>query len=167
MKRYRYVAWVLGPVLLLSLVLSGCGGSGVTMTHQQAVDRANHLVSEVVSLLRPRPGLELYPGLSGDTNCENAVGETSSQVTTGNTYLLHGISVSDNVAVGRQVLAYWQREGYQVTESQGIGTEQPIIVVQTPDGFHMSLQTGGDGVLSIGASSPCVQPAPSGTPTTG
>jgi hypothetical protein len=167
MKRYRYVAWVLGPVLLLSLFLSGCGGSGVTMTHQQAADRANHLVNEVVALLHPRPRLELYPGLSGDDSCENALGETSSQVTTGNTYLLRGIPVSDNPAVGRQVLAYWQRQGYQVTESQGIGTEQPSIFVQTPDGFKMSLQTRSDGVLFTGASSPCVQPAPSGTPATG
>jgi hypothetical protein len=167
MKRYRYVAWMLGPALLLPLVLSGCGGSGVTMTHQQAVDRSIHLVNEVVSLLHPRPGLELYPGLSGDDSCENALGETSSQVTTGNTYLLRGISVSDNAAVGRQVLAYWQREGYQVTQSQGVGTEQPSIFVQTPDGFHMSLQTGGDGVLSVGASSPCVEPEPGGTPTGG
>jgi hypothetical protein len=137
------------------------------MLHHQAVDRANYLVNEVVDVLHPRPGLELYQGLSGDTDCENALGGTSSLVTTGNTYLLRGIAVSDNVAVGRQVLAYWQREGYQVTESQEVGSEQPSIFVQTPDGFNMSLQTGGDGVMSIGATSPCVQPKPSGTPTAG
>jgi hypothetical protein len=164
MKRYRYSARVFGLVLL-SLVLSACGGSG--MTHEQATDRAIHLVNEVVSLLHPRPGLELYPGLSGDDPCENALGGTSSQVTTGNSYLLRGISVSDSVTIGKQVLAYWQREGYQVTQSQGVGTVQPTVLVQTPDGFHMSLQTGGDGVLLIGASSPCVQPKPSGTQTAG
>jgi hypothetical protein len=166
MKRYRYVAWALGPVLL-SLVLSGCGGSGVSMTDQQAVDRSIHLVNEVVSLLHPRPRTELYPGLSGDDPCENALGGTSSQVTTGNTYLLLGIKVSNNAAIGRQVLAYWQREGYKVTQLQEIGSEQPTIVVHTPDGFNMSLQTRSDGVLFIGASSPCVDPVPSGKPTTG
>jgi hypothetical protein len=167
MRRYRYVTWLFGPVLLLSLVLSGCGGSGATMTYQQAADRANQLVNEVVSLLHPRPGLEFDQGLSLDQNCENALGEMSSQVNVARSYLLRGIAVSDNAAVGRQVLAYWQREGYQVTQSRGIGTEQPSIYVQTPDGFLMSMDTDGDGVLSIGASSPCVQPKPGGTPTTG
>jgi hypothetical protein len=90
-----------------------------------------------------------------------------TRVTTANTYLLRGISVSDNAAVGRQVLAYWQQGGYEVTDSRGVGTEQPEIGVQTPDGFTMALYTGGDGVLYIGATSPCVDSAPSATPTTG
>lgn len=163
MKKHRYRPWIIGSVLLLSLLLSGwllygCGG-GVNMTHQQAADQADHLVNEVVGILHPRPGLELIEGLSLDLNCETALGN-SSQVTVSRTYEFRGITVSDHVAIGKQVLAYWQKEGYTITRSGGIGTEQPSIEAQTSDGFEIGMEPGGDGLLTLGATSPCVQPAP-------
>jgi hypothetical protein len=160
-KKYRYIAWAFGPVLMMSLLLSGCGGSGVSMTHQQAADRTDKIISEVVGVLHPRPGLKFVPGLSGDDACDNALGETSSQVTFTKSYTLQGISVSDNAAIGRQVLAYVQRSGYRVTEATGVGTEQPNINAQNSDGFQVVLETGGEGVLMLLAGSAfCVDPAP-------
>ena len=129
----------------------------MTMTHQQAADRANHLVNEVVNVLHPRPGLELNHGLSLDVNCETATGD-SSLVNVSRSYDFRGIAVSDNAAIGRQVLSYWQKQGYTITRSDGIGTEQPNINAQTSDGFLVSLESGGTGLLDLGASSPCAQP---------
>lgn len=128
----------------------------MTMTHQQAADRTTTLVNDTVAVLTSKPRLELYQPLSGDTNCQTSVGN-SSLVTTAKTYQLQDIPESDNAAIGTQVLAYWQKQGYKINQSTGIGTEQPNINAQTSDGFQLSLETGG-GLLSLGATSPCVQP---------
>lgn len=129
----------------------------MTMTHAQAVDRVSGLINDTVAVLTPRPRLEIDAGLSGDNTCETALGN-SKLVTTGKTYLFQGIPVSDHAAIGSQVLAYWQKEGYSITQTDGLGTDQPNIDAQTTDGFHVWVESGGDGLLTIGAVSPCVQP---------
>jgi threonine dehydrogenase-like Zn-dependent dehydrogenase len=74
------------------------------MTHERALDRVSSLINGAVAVLSPKPSLEIVKGLSGDTTCETALGN-SSKVTTGKTYLFQGVPVSEHAAVGRQVLA--------------------------------------------------------------
>jgi hypothetical protein len=59
------------------------------------------------------------PGRSSDTK------DRRVQVT--RTYRLRGISEQDNASVGLQVLRFWKRKGYEITDPKGVGTSRPDI----------------------------------------
>lgn len=130
----------------------------MTLTHAQAVSQVEHLVNETVAVLTPRPQLQLDQLGSRDQNCSNAAGEMSNSVNVGRAYVLGGISAADNPALGEAVKSFWQKQGYKITQSGGIGTDQPNINATTGDDYLVALQSNSEGVLRLVASSPCAQP---------
>jgi hypothetical protein len=75
-------------------------------------------------------------------------------------YVLDGIQASSAKQIADQIKAYWQKQGYTFTvTTQGIGTDAPNILATTKDGYNVALQTGKGGPMSLGASSPCAEPA--------
>jgi hypothetical protein len=82
----------------------------------------------------------------------------SNLVNVGRSYILSGIPKSGNPALGERVRSFWQKQGYKITESDGIGTEQPNINATTHDDYLLSLESNSEGTLMLGASSPCAEP---------
>jgi hypothetical protein len=159
--RRRFSVLLAGGVA--AAVLAGCGGGGgggsVTLTHGQAVSRAEHLVNETVAVLTPRPKLTLYPSLSGDTNCVNSIGGQSNLVNVSRSYILDGPPASGDQTAGSRIKSFWQKQGYHITRSDGLGTATPNISAKTSDDFLLVLESNSAGTLMLVASSPCAQPA--------
>jgi hypothetical protein len=148
-------------VAALVAELAGCGGGGgnVSLTHAQAVSQVEHLISQTMARLTPQPKLQPYSSLSGDTNCEDSSGQQSSLVNVSRNYLLTGIAASDNSAIGEDIHGFWQKQGYKITESKGVGTAEPNINATTGDDYLLALQSNSEGTLMLGVTSPCAQPA--------
>ena len=75
---------------------------------------------------------------------------------------LRQIPASDNASVGQQILAFWKKQDYKISDYSGFRTGKPSIDAETRDSFTISLGTASNGLMSIGASSPCIYP--DGTP---
>jgi hypothetical protein len=134
------------------------------MTQQHASSRAEQILRGTADAITPRPTLEIYQPGSGTGPClvnPNNTSDKRVQVTL--TYWLRGIAPQDNASVAQQILTYWKRIGYAITDTHGLSTASPSIFAGTPaDDFLISLQTSANGAMSIGASSPCIWPK--GTP---
>jgi hypothetical protein len=128
------------------------------MTEQQAIARAEQMLHQTAAALTPRPRLEADRPGSYTGPClinPNDTADTRVQVT--RAFWLRGISPRDNAGIGDQVLRFWKEHGYDVYQTQGVGTSAPNVFAHTPgDNFLISLEWSADGSLSIGATSPCL-----------
>jgi hypothetical protein len=151
-----------------ALIITGCsGGNAVfepTITEQHAAGLARQILQGTAEAITPRPALETYQPGSGTGPCLINPADTSDkrvQVTL--TYFLRGIPRQENASVARQILAHWKHQGYAILTTHHLDTDQPVITAATHgDSFLLSLDSGSDGSLSIGTSSPCIWP--DGTP---
>src|ERR1700683_4593337 len=153
--RGRRVGAVLGAAAVVA-GLAGCGGGGgnVSLTHAQAVSQVEHLISQTVAGLTPQPKLQPYSSLSGDTGCEDSSGQQSNLVNVSRSYVLAGITASDNSAVGEDIHGVWQKQGYKITESRGVGAAEPNVNATTGDDYLLALQSNSEGTLMLGVTSP-------------
>ena len=157
----------MAAAVLAGLIISGCsGGNPVfkpTITQQHANARAEQILRETTAAITPQPALEANQLESGTGPClVNPSDSSDKRVQVVLSYWLRGISTQDNASVGQQILRYWRHKGYGISGTKGIGTDSPTIFAVTPDNFLISLETSGNGALSIGTSSPCLWPK--GTP---
>lgn len=158
------------PVLLAaagaSLLLAGCSGGTVatkTMTQAQATVRAGQILTGTATALTPRPQLDFDPALgNGADQCLADIPDADKMVNVNRIAWLRAIAVSRNGSIGRQVEAYWKKQGYSISTASGFDQESPVITGETSDHFTISLATGKNGLMSISASSPCIYPE--GTP---
>jgi hypothetical protein len=186
-------AWRAGAAaVLLALAAAGMAGcstsstsstsqgskvdkSQPTMTPAQAAAYAERILQDTANALTPRPQLatsapeEPYGILNNTTACTDGP-NASEMVVVARGYWLDGITVHDYAAIGEQVLAYWKRLHWVITDSHGIGTTQPVITaVAPPYAFSVSMMWGAGttpgGQLSMGASSVCLWPH--GAPSSG
>jgi hypothetical protein len=135
-----------------------------TMTKQQASDRIEQIIRDTVAKLDPKPQLSAIDYLSQPTTCIDPTdGGSSDRTVLTRHYLLRGIPHDRNGAIGQQVKRYWENSGYKISSSVRLDTNEPQTTGFTQqDQFSISLTTGGDGSLGIGATSPCIWP--NGTP---
>ncbi|MFE2376066.1 hypothetical protein [Streptomyces sp. NPDC059398] len=162
---------IASTMVLLALALMGCSRSETvrpksheTITHKQAVARAEQIVRETVDELTPRPRLEIYQPGSADTQCLDPTdGGSEKRLVVSRGYWLRGISKADNRSIGQQILRLWKKKGDLITSTTEIGTDRPEIHGGSkPDDFLIALEPSDNGWLSIGVSSPCIWPQ--GTP---
>jgi hypothetical protein len=132
------------------------------VTPQQAAAYADVILHDTASALDPRPRLEFSAEFSDSAAwCSGGPGADTMVVVT-RCYWLRGITGPQFAAVGEQVLAYWRRLGWVITDTAGIGARRPVIgAVAPPYAFRVSLEwsaTGGSGLLSLNAASVCLWP---------
>lgn len=160
---------VMAAVVAVAAVLVGCSGGNVpakTMTLDQATARAEQVVKETGAALTPRPALDFDPRLPNESGvCLANIPHASQMVSVDRTAWLRKIPASQNSSIGQQILAYWKKQGYSISDQSGFADAQPSIDAVTKDGFTVSLGTAKNGWMSVGASSPCVYPH--GTPPSG
>lgn len=152
------------PVVLLLAAglsaLAGCSGGKVaapTMTQAQATARAEKILQDTAAVLTPRPRLDFDPSLPNESGvCVADIPNASRMVNVDRTAWLRAITASHNGSIGQQIEAYWKKQGYTITTVGGIKEQSPVITGETKDSFTISLATGEDGLMSLGASSPCI-----------
>lgn len=166
----RHIRWprglmVAAIVATIAGLLTACSGGGVaakTMTQAQATQRAQAILRETAAMLNPKPRLEVARVLTFTNQCLADIPGASQMVTVAYTYNLRDIPGSENRAIGEQIKAYWQKQGYTIQAATDLGTSQPNISGETKDAFLISLDSNSENTLFIGATSPCVYPH--GTP---
>lgn len=160
----RPAAWVC-CVMAAAMLLTGCGSpmNQTTITQRHASERIEQLLRGTAAHLTPKPRLKLDVLQSYTGNCLVGENDPRSQVT--RSYSLIGLTSHDKIAVGEEILRLWKQVGYYIGSTAGIGKSTPNISGDTQDDFLISLEAGGNGVLSIGATSPCLWP--NGTPPPG
>ncbi|MEV0144526.1 MULTISPECIES: hypothetical protein [unclassified Nonomuraea] len=143
------------------LLVSGCSANGVTINQTQALTRVEQLIRDTANGLTPRPELEQLPMFTAPTACLDE-DKSQDQITVSRAYWLRGVPKSENVAISRQVRAYWEAHGHRITSIGGTGN--PGVTGESrPDGFTMTLTWVEGDSLYLGAASPCVWP--DGTPS--
>lgn len=130
-----------------------------SITRDQATERADAYIAEVVAALTPTPTLTLV-GRDKITCGQNPA---TDRISIGHRYFLDGLS-TDRAQVNRYIdvlLDFWTSRGYRVHRD-----ERPValaLVVKNPqDEFLIGVQTSQEGYLSIAVDSPCIWP--NGTP---
>jgi len=132
------------------------------MTPRQAATYADAILHGTASALDPQPRLEFSAELSDSAApCPGGPGADKMVVVT-RCYWLRGITGPQFAAIGEQVLAYWRRLGWVISDTAGIRTRRPVIgAVAPPYAFRVSLEwsaAGGSGLLSLSAASVCLWP---------
>lgn len=138
------------------------------MTPGQAATYADAILHDTASALEPQPRLEFSAEFS-DTAARCPGGpDADTMVVVTRCYWLRGITGPQFAAIGEQVLAYWRRLGWVITDTAGIGARRPVIgAVAPPYAFTVSLEwraAGGSGLLSLSAASVCLWPEGTGGP---
>ena len=138
-----------------------------TMTQKQATERVEQIIRDTVAALSLKPRLEKIEPMSQPGNCVDPTdGGSPDRTVISHSYWLRGIPRSRNGDIGQQAKSYWESKGYKITGAQGLNTGEPNINGYTqPDEFLFSIETNVDGVINIGATSPCIWP--NGTPGPG
>lgn len=127
------------------------------MTQAQATARAEQILQDTAAVLTPRPRLDFDPSLPNESGvCLADIPNASHMINVDRTAWLRAITASQNGSIGQQIESYWKKQGYTITTSGGIKEQSPVITGETKDSFTISLATGQDGLMSIGASSPCI-----------
>jgi hypothetical protein len=147
-------------VVTVGALIAGCSGGTVpkTVTQEQAARRAEQIIRATVAALRPEPKLNPYTPMTGPTACTANTPDASQMVNVVYTYLLAGFPASENGSIGRQVLAYWQKQRYTIQGISGFNQNAPHIAGYTQDGYLIALDWTAGGTLAIGTTSPCVFP---------
>lgn len=130
-----------------------------TMTQAQAATRAEQILHETLAALHPRPRLDFDPSLgNGADVCVAGIPNADQMVSVNRSAWLRDIPVSQNGSIGRQILAYWRKQGYSISQAYGFDSNQPSINGETKDAFTFDLGTANNGWMSFGTTSPCVYP---------
>lgn len=160
----RMTTWLI--TVAVALLAGSCGivpsGKGYmnTITKEQASQRVDDYLAQMVAVLLPPPRLELASAISGLCKDPDDNGP-QGRVDVGRTYWLRDIPRDRNRAFFDTLRRYWADRGYRVLGDQS--GPSPFVSVENPqDGFRMGIQESSQGDLSLGASSPCVWP--NGTP---
>lgn len=145
--------------VIIAGLLAACSGGGVatkTMTQAQATSRAETILRDTASALNPRPTLEVNELLTVTDMCVADIPNADQMVNVAYSYWLRDIPASQYGDIGRQIKTYWQKQGYDIQASGGFSTGKPDISGETRDNFLISLEWSAKGLLTIGATSPCI-----------
>ncbi|MEV4580636.1 hypothetical protein AB0K16_46155 [Nonomuraea jabiensis] len=166
-------------IIAAAVLVAGCAPGGVlggvmngsadkpTITKAQALARIEQLINGTVSVIRPKPELELHrPSLNDGLCLDPLDGGSEERIVVKRAYYLRGLPKDSLKEVITQVKAYWQSQGHYIQAESENGLQ--LYGRSRPEDFFMSIGwTEGD-VLSLGASSTCLwpngTPEPSATP---
>lgn len=132
-----------------------------TMNQEQALARVEQLIKETVQAIKPKPRLDLFqPSLITQSCLDPTDGGSQERIIINRIYYLRDIPRDQLSRVAQQVRQYWEKQGHLITNTSADGLN--IFGRSRPDDFLISLQSSGDDLLNLGASSPCIWP--NGTP---
>ncbi len=145
------------------LLLAGCGGNGAQgegpaspLDEGQAEDRVKEHITESTTTALPESlELESFGGFTKPA-CENP-----DLISVGQKNWLRGLEPEDNEEHVEALHEYWTGNGYTVSEDQR-PDDLSVFVRNDEDDFTMSVNESAEGDLSVGASSPCIDPNGSG-----
>ncbi|MBB4935038.1 hypothetical protein F4561_005932 [Lipingzhangella halophila] len=142
------------------LVLAGCGpeveddGPESPLDEEQAEERVEEHITETATTALPE-SLELESFGGG---VPSACGSNPDLVTVSKRYWLDGLPPEENEEHVEALHEYWSDNGYTVVDDQR-PDDLSIYVRHDKDDFTMSLWSSVEGDLSLGASSPCIDPS--------
>jgi hypothetical protein len=173
----RTVWFIAAAVILVAGCAPGTGPGGAmnpssnksTITKAQALSRIDQLVNGTVSVIRPKPRLELYrPSLIDGTCSPPGSTDLRHPVEVSREYYLRGLPETEDALrkVVADVKAYWQKEGHYIAVEHENGLQ--LYGHSRPDDFLMAIGVEADNVLTLGATSTCLWPngTPEPSPTT-
>ncbi|MER6200958.1 hypothetical protein ABT234_26775 [Streptomyces sp. NPDC001586] len=163
-------AFSAAAVLALTLTVTACGGGPakqVTMTEQQAVDRAEGIIRQAVDAMSPLPTPERTgPATVGACIAkDDSSGDDRLQVTL--FYKLTGVPGTEAGNLVLQARDAWLKQGYEYHSSDEADMSGPFpwVSMRTePDDFWMEGITGvldrskGEGLATLKVTSPCFLP---------
>lgn len=138
-----------------------------TITKAQALDRIKQLIDGTVSVIHPKPQLELHQPSLNDGLCLDPVdGGSEDRIVVNRSYFLRELPKDKLDEVATQVKAYWQSQGHYIETESDDGLE--IHARSRPDDFLITLGWSEGDVLTLGSTSTCLWPngipEPSSTP---
>jgi hypothetical protein len=175
LRQVLSIAALLTTTLSIAACGSGQDGSGagkaatpkeVTMDEQQATQRAEEIIHQAVDGMSPKPTLKrVGPTPLGACVARDDHG-SDNRVQLSLTYQLTGVPGGQAKNLVRQARDAWVELGYKFQSSDANWSEPfPSVSMRTePDDFWMDAITGvvdrakGDGLASIGVTSPCFAP---------
>lgn len=145
---------------VLAVTVAGCGSETPFTSERiaedpinkdEAVEKIDEHINHAVGVLPEDVRLEpLDQPITG--GCEG--GGRNEPVTVSHTYWLYDLDPEDNEANAEALHQYWTDNGFEILSDERPETLS-ISVQQPEDGFGMTLRESDDGILSVGASSPC------------
>ncbi|WP_184585342.1 hypothetical protein [Lipingzhangella halophila] len=140
-------------------MLVGCGpevseeGPESPLDKEQAEERVEEHITETATTALPE-SLELESFGGG---VPSACGSNPDLVTVSKRYWLRGLESEDNEEYVEALHEYWSNNGYTVVED--LRPDELFMHVRNDeDDFTMSVRESAQGSLSLGASSPCIDP---------
>lgn len=161
---------IIALIAALASVTAGCVGGSTdsimiksTMTKDEALDRVQELINDTVSIIDPKPRLDLDPITLTVYPCLGWTGDhTDGRIFISRAYHLRGLpKEKDKLAdIARSVRRHWEQRGHII---EAVSRDGLVITARSrSDDFRLSLSwTSGD-IPGLGVSSPCVWPK--GTP---
>ncbi|GII62980.1 hypothetical protein Skr01_30650 [Sphaerisporangium krabiense] len=143
------------------LLAAGCGAQGEVvnnrpaMTESQALARIAQLVDGTVSVIQPKPHLELYrPSLDSRPCSASGEGGPEDGVVISRGYYLNGVPKEQLKEVSEKIRLYWEQQGHVIETASETGIN--IGARSRPDDFIMALFRTNENVLGVGITSTCV-----------
>jgi hypothetical protein len=134
-----------------------------TITQQQAVERVEQYIREVVTALAPRARLEVLYGSDGSACDDPTDNGPRGRVIASRSYWLRDIPAEKNEEYVTAIVHWWTEHDFGILTDDR-PNDVYVWAENRRDGFRMSVQQTATGPpqLSLGATSPCVWP--NGTP---
>ncbi|MFC4006003.1 hypothetical protein ACFOY2_02130 [Nonomuraea purpurea] len=140
-----------------------------TITKAQALTRIEQLIDGTVSVIHPKPQLELYQPSLNDGLCLDPLdGGSEDRIVVSREYYLRGLPTAEDTLkeVIAKVKAYWQSQGHHISGQNENGLQ--LYGRSRPDDFLISIGWAAGDVLTLGVNSTCLWPngtlEPSSTP---
>ncbi|MER6946814.1 hypothetical protein ABT294_22550 [Nonomuraea sp. NPDC000554] len=174
---FRAVRLITAAVILVAGCAPGGGPGGAmnpsadkpTITKAQALTRIEQLINGTVSVIHPKPQLDLYqPSLNDGLCLDPQDGGSEDRIEVSREYYLRGLPKTEDALkeVIAEVKAYWQKQGHYIAVEHENGLQ--LYGRSRPDDFLITIGREADNVLSLGATSTCLwpngTPEPSSTP---
>ena len=157
----RYVLAAVA-VLLCQACGSGTEEANGRMTESDAMNRVEDYVHRAVGVLAGEARLEAVSPLATDPCDDPTDNGPKGRVFATNDYWVRGLAKDKSREYLDLLVKWWTDNGF--AGSLDSWDKSGFVVMENrADGFRMRFQDGGGGLLSIGASSPCVWP--NGKPT--
>ncbi|WP_412077194.1 hypothetical protein ACLF6K_20300 [Streptomyces xanthophaeus] len=158
-------------LLALTALATGCGPGGEapderksTMNMQQGAERVDAILQETLAAVRPE--LRWNHGPATSAGCTKGVAGAA----TGTGSAKRIISILTIVSEQRRgalmgvIERDWKGRGY-VIKNVRADAEFPAIFAETPDGYILTLEVGGEGQFFLEAATPCLADHPVQDPT--
>src|SRR4051794_36708888 len=134
-------------IVAVVVLVTGCtGGEAVnepTMTQAQALARVEQLINETVSVITPKPRLDLYrPSLNVNACLDATDGGSEDRIVISRSYYLRDIPRDQVGEVARQIKQHWERQGYYIETASKDGLA--VFGHSQPDDFLISIGPAGD-----------------------